>query len=215
MGNSSKEVRTTVLWSKTILIIDHPQKLTTSRLPNSRQFGGVKHNSNDEVDSVNKKWRWLKKRTGSFFFHLTKFQVEVSLPCTGMSVRSPKITSNWRPSSLRRWSWSSPLSCFSHWQESRSQKILRRNDLIISLSLEKMEFSVLFLVSIFKMLRKKILFLFSIYEIFQTILFLFSIFKIFKKNSLSFLNFWDSKTRFSFSSRIFKILREKSLSLLD
>ena len=33
--------------------------------------------------------------------HLTKFQVEVSLPCTGMSVRSPKITSNWRPSSLK------------------------------------------------------------------------------------------------------------------
>ena len=33
--------------------------------------------------------------------HLTKFHVEVSLPCTGMSVRSPKITSNWRPSSLK------------------------------------------------------------------------------------------------------------------
>ena len=66
----------------------------------------------------------------------------------------------------------------------------------------------------FQDVEKKILFLFSIYEIFQTILFLFSIFKIFKKNSLSFLDLWDSETRFSFSSRIFKILRKKSLSLL-
>ena len=65
----------------------------------------------------------------------------------------------------------------------------------------------------FQDVEKKILFLFSIYEIFQTILFLFSIFKIFKKNSLSFLDLWDSETRFSFSSRIFKILREKNLFL--
>ena len=61
----------------------------------------------------------------------------------------------------------------------------------------------------FQDVEKKILFLFSIYEIFRTILFLFSIFKIFKKNSLLFLDLWDSETRFSFSSWIFKILREK------
>ena len=67
----------------------------------------------------------------------------------------------------------------------------------------------------FQDVEKKILFLFSIYEIFQTILFLFSIFKIFKKNSLSFLDLWDSETRFSFSSWIFKILREKNIFLFS
>ena len=66
----------------------------------------------------------------------------------------------------------------------------------------------------FQDVKKKILFLFSVYEIFQTILFLFSIFKNFKKNSRTFLDLWDSETRFYFSSRIFKILRKKSLSLL-
>ena len=61
----------------------------------------------------------------------------------------------------------------------------------------------------FQDVEKKILFLFSIYEICCTILFLFTIFKIFKKNSLSLLDLWDFETRFSFSSRIFKILREQ------
>ena len=68
----------------------------------------------------------------------------------------------------------------SHWQESRSRKISRRNDSIISLSLEKMEFSVLFLVSIFKMLRKKFSFSSWFMRFLITILFLFSNFKIFK-----------------------------------
>ena len=43
----------------------------------------------------------------------------------------------------------------SHWQESRSRKISRRNDSLFSRSLEKTDFSFLFLFSIFKIFRKK------------------------------------------------------------
>ena len=53
---------------------------------------------------------------------------------------------------------------FSHWQESRSRKISRRNDSLFSRSLEKTDFSFLFL---------------------------FSTFKIFRKNSISLLDLWD------------------------
>ena len=83
-------------------------KLPTSGLPNSRQFQGIIYKFVGVNKIVIQKWTWLKKWCGSFFSHLTKFQVEVSLPCTGMSVRSPKITSNCRLSSLRRWLWASP-----------------------------------------------------------------------------------------------------------
>ena len=102
--------------------------------------------------------------------------------------------------------------------------ISRKNDSLISLSLEKREFSVLFLVSIFKMLRKKILFLVSIYEIFQTIFFLFLIFKIFweKFSYLSrfmrfwskilflFLNFQDFEGKISSSTRLMRFLKRFS-----
>ena len=42
----------------------------------------------------------------------------------------------------------------SHWQESRSREISRRNDSLFSLSLEKIKFSFPFLFSIFKIFRK-------------------------------------------------------------
>ena len=54
----------------------------------------------------------------------------------------------------------------SHWQESRSRKISRRNDSIFSRSLEKIGFLFLFLFLIFKIFRNLFYFLFSIYEIF-------------------------------------------------
>ena len=44
----------------------------------------------------------------------------------------------------------------SHWQESRSRKISRRNDFLFSRSLEKIKFSFLFLFSIFKNFRNSI-----------------------------------------------------------
>ena len=103
----------------------------------------------------------------------------------------------------------------SHWQESRSRKISRRNDSIISLSLEKMEFSVLFLVLIFKMLRKKFSFSSRFMRFFEQfsfssrfsrflrkIFFCFLIYEITKKDSLSLLEF----SRFC---------EKKSLSLLN
>ena len=53
----------------------------------------------------------------------------------------------------------------SHWQESRSRKISRRNDSIFSRSLEKIGFLFLFLFLIFKSFRNLFYFLFSISEI--------------------------------------------------
>ena len=50
------------------------------------------------------------------------------------------------------WNWG------SHWQESRSRKISRRNDSLISRSLEKTGFTFFFLFSIFKTFRKKLYF---------------------------------------------------------
>ena len=110
----------------------------------------------------------------------------------------------------------------SHWQESRSRKISRRNDSIISLSLEKIEFSVLFLVSIFKMLRKKFSFSSRFMRFFKPfsfssrfsrfvrkILFLFSIYEILKQDSLSLLEFsrFLEKNLFLFSfDDIFKTI---------
>ena len=98
----------------------------------------------------------------------------------------------------------------SHWQESRSRKISRRNYSIISLSLEIIEFSVLFLVSIFKMLRKKISFSSRFMRFFKPfsfssrfsrflrkMLFLFSIYEILKQDSISLLEFsrfWEKKS---------------------
>ena len=114
----------------------------------------------------------------------------------------------------------------SHWQESRSRKISRRNDSIISLSLEKMEFSVLFLVSIFKMLRKKFSFSSRFMRFFEQfsfssrfsrflrkILFCFSIYEIPKQDSLSLLlfsRFWEGKI--SFSSRLMRFFKWFSFS---
>ena len=85
-----------------------------------------------------------------------------------------------------------------------SREISRNTDLSRSLSLEKIEFSFLFLFSIFKTFRKNI-FLFSIYEIFnhksrslldfqdfeEKFLFLFSIYEKLKHKSSSILNLWD------------------------
>ena len=70
----------------------------------------------------------------------------------------------------------------SHWQESRSRNISRRNDSIFPRSLEKIEFSLLFLFSIFKIFRKE--FYFS--SRFMIFLNPFSFFL--RKNSLSLLD---------------------------
>ena len=116
------------------------------------------------------------------------------------------------------WQWGGD----SHWQESWSRKISRRYDSIISLSLEKIEFSVLFLVSIFKMLRKKFSFSSRFMRFFKPFSFsswfsrffknnlcLFSIYEILKQDSLSLLEFsrfWE-KNLFLFSMyEIFKMI---------
>ena len=79
----------------------------------------------------------------------------------------------------------------SHWQESRSRENLEKKWLIFfSLELENCIFISLSLLD-FQDFETKILFLFSICEIFKTILFLFSIFKI-------------VKTKFSFYSRFMR-----------
>ena len=79
----------------------------------------------------------------------------------------------------------------SHWQESRSRENLEKKWLIFfSLELENCIFISLSLLD-FQDFETKILFLFSICEIFKTILFLFLIFKI-------------VKTKFSFYSRFMR-----------
>ena len=79
----------------------------------------------------------------------------------------------------------------SHWQESRSRENLEKKWLIFfSLELENCIFISLSLLD-FQDFETKILFLFSICEIFKTILFLFSIFKI-------------VQTKFSFYSRFMR-----------
>ena len=112
-------------------------------------------------------------------------------------------------------SWTSVLVLsVRHWQESRSRKISRRNDSIFSRSLEKIEFSFLFLFSIFKIVRKK--FYFS--SRFMRLLNLFSFSSLFsrflRKKSLSLLDWWDSETQISFSSR-FSRFWEKFLLLFS
>ena len=109
---------------------------------------------------------------------------------------------------------------FSHWQESRSRENLEKKWVnFFSLELEKWFFISLFPLD-FQELKKKILFLFSIYEILlsysrslldfqdfeEKFLFLLSIFKMLRKNSLSLLDLWDFWKQFSFSSQFSRFL---------
>ena len=130
----------------------------------------------------------------------------------------------------------------SHWQESRSRNISRRNDSIFPRSLEKIEFSLLFLFSIFKIFRKKFYFSSRFMRLLNPFSFSSRFSRFLRKNSLSLLDWWDSETQisfssqfsrfwedfpflfsiyeifkkqFSFSSRISRFFRNRYLSLLD
>ena len=102
----------------------------------------------------------------------------------------------------------------SHWQESRSRKISRRNDSIFSRSLEKIAFSFLFLFSIFKIFRKNFYFSSRFMRFFNPFSFSFQFSRCLRKNSLSLLDWWDSETQISFSSR-FSRFWEKFLLLFS
>ena len=115
----------------------------------------------------------------------------------------------------------------SHWQESRSRKISRRNDSLFSRSLEKIKFSFLFLFSIFKIFRKKFYFSSRFVRFLKPFSFYSWFSRFFRKKSLSLLDWWDSETQISFSSRfsrflkkilflfsIFNIFEKNTLSLL-
>ena len=88
----------------------------------------------------------------------------------------------------------------SHWQESRSRKISRRNDSLFSRSLEKTDFSFLFLFSIFKICRKKFNFSSRFVRFLKPFSFYSWFSRFLRKNSLSLLDWWDSETQISFSS---------------
>ena len=89
----------------------------------------------------------------------------------------------------------------SHWQESWSRKISRRNDSLFSLSLEKIKFSFLFLFSIFKILRKKFNFSSRFVRFLNPFSFSSWFSRFSRKISLSLLDWWDFETQISFSSR--------------
>ena len=100
-------------------------------------------------------------------------------------------TSNFRSAYAKRWAEANIFRCCpraSHWQESQSQEISKRNDSYSSLSSWRIVFSFLFLFSIFKILRHKFSF------------------------SSRFVRFLK---QFSFSSRFSRLWRQKSLSTLD
>ena len=116
----------------------------------------------------------------------------------------------------------------SHWQESRSRKISRRNDSLFSRSLEKTDFSFLFLFSIFKIFRKKFYFSSRFVRFLKPFSFYSWFSRFLRKNSLSLLDWWDFETQISFSSRfsrfwekflflfsIYEIFENNSLSLLN
>ena len=116
----------------------------------------------------------------------------------------------------------------SHWQESRSRKISRRNDSLFSRSLEKIKFSFLFLFSIFKIFRKKFYFSSRFVRFLNPFSFSSWFSRFLRKISLSLLDWWDSETQISFSSRfsrylekilflfsIYEIFENNSLSLLN
>ena len=116
----------------------------------------------------------------------------------------------------------------SHWQESRSRKISRRNYSLFSRSLEKTGFSFLFLFSIFKIFRKKFYFSSRFVRFLNPFSFSSWFSRFLRKISLSLLDWWDSETQISFSSRfsrylekilflfsIYEIFENNSLSLLN
>ena len=102
----------------------------------------------------------------------------------------------------------------SHWQESRSRKISRRNDSIFSRSLEKIGFSFLFLFLIFKIFRNLFYFSSRFMRFFNPFSFSFQFSRFLRKNSRSLLDCWDSETQISFSSR-FSRFWEKFLLLFS
>ena len=104
--------------------------------------------------------------------------------------------------------------CGSHWQESRSRKISRRNDSLFSRSLEKTDFSFLFLFSIFKIFRKKFYFSSRFVRFLKQFSFYSWFSRFLRKNSLSLPDWWDSETKISFSSR-FSRFWEKNLFLFS
>ena len=116
----------------------------------------------------------------------------------------------------------------SHWQESQSRKISRRNYSLFSRSLKKNEFSFLFLFSIFKIFRKKFHFPSRFVRFLNPFSFSSWFSRFWRKISLSLLDWWDSETQISFSSRfsrylekilflfsIYEIFENNSLSLLN
>ena len=120
------------------------------------------------------------------------------------------------------------VNYYSHWQESRSRKISRRNDSLFSRSLEKIKFSFLFLFSIFKIFRKKFYFSSRFVRFLNPFSFSSWFSRFLRKISLSLLDWWDSETQISFSSRfsryleknlflfsIYEIFENNSLSLLN
>ena len=102
----------------------------------------------------------------------------------------------------------------SHWQESRSRKIPRRNYSLFSLSFEKIKFPFLFLFSIFKIFRKQIHFSSRFVRFSNPFSFSSWFSRFSRKNSLSLLDWWDSETQISFSSR-FSRCWEKILFLFS
>ena len=89
----------------------------------------------------------------------------------------------------------------SHWQESRSRKISRRNDSIFSRSLEKIGFSFLFLFLIVKIFRNLFYFSSRFMRFFNPFSFSFQFSRFLRKILMSLLDWWDSETQISFSSR--------------
>ena len=121
-----------------------------------------------------------------------------------------------------------PYMEISHWQESKSRKISRRNDSLFSLSLEKIKFSFLFLFSIFKIFRKKCNFSSRFVRFLNPFSFSSWFSRFLRTISLSLLDWWDSETQISFSSRfsrcwekilflfsIYEIFENNFLSLLN
>ena len=102
----------------------------------------------------------------------------------------------------------------SHWQESLSQKILRRNYSIFSRSLEKIGFSFLFLFLIFKIFKNLFYLSSQFMRIFNPFSVSFQFSRSLRKNSRSLLDWWDSETQILFSSR-FSRFWEKILLLFS
>ena len=155
----------------------------------------------------------LKSLIGEGFWGYRRGQADTQLPFWHFNTRS---FNTWN----RLWN--------SHWQEYLSRKISRRNDSLFSRSLEKTDFSFLFLFSIFKIFRKKFYFSSRFVRFLKPFSFYSWFSRFLRKNPFSLLDWWDFATQISFSSwfsrfweknlflfSIYEIFDNNSLSLLN